>query len=144
MPKLTVSEGDLYKYMYMGAYPKKQPDLLIDGLFYEYESFTDKTFVPWKEVKRRENPTRPDRAESTRKILTKTGNLGRSIEYNTEPGQVIIFSELDYAAAHNEGTTTAGRNNNVTIPKRQFIGESETFDKKVLKIMKEGTDRILK
>ena len=42
LPKLTVSKGDLYKYMYMGAYAKKQPDLLIGGLFYEFESFVGK------------------------------------------------------------------------------------------------------
>jgi hypothetical protein len=39
LPKLTESKGDLYKYMYKGAYEKKQPDLLIGGSFYEYESF---------------------------------------------------------------------------------------------------------
>ena len=103
---------------------------------FQNEGFTDKSFEPWQELKKPERPNR--------KILTKSGNLGRSIEYTAEPEQVTIFSELDYAAAHNEGTTTAGRNNNVTIPKRQFIGESETFDKKVLEIMKEGADRILK
>jgi len=39
MPKLSASKGDLYQYIYMGAYEAKQPDLLIRGLFYEYESF---------------------------------------------------------------------------------------------------------
>ena len=111
---------------------------------FQNEGFTDTAFEPWKEVKRRENPTRPDRVAASQKILTKSGNLGRSIEYTAEPEKVIIFSELDYAAAHNEGTTTAGRNNSVTIPKRQFIGESETFDKKVTEIMTEGADKILK
>ena len=110
---------------------------------FEQEGFTDVNFMPWKEVKRRENP-RPNRTTDMLKILTKSGNLGRSIEYTAEPGQVIISSDLDYAAAHNEGTSTAGRNRNVTIPKRQFIGKSETFDKQVIKVMKEGADKILK
>jgi len=111
---------------------------------FQNEGFTNQTLVPWKEVKRRENP-RPDRAEASRKILSgKTGDLGRSIEYKSEPGHVTIFSELVYASAHNEGTTTAGRNRNVTIPKRQFIGDSETLDRKVEKIMEEGVKKILK
>jgi phage gpG-like protein len=117
---------------------------------FQNEGFTDETFEPWKEVKRRENPKRPDRANASLKILTQSGNLGKSIEYTAEPGQVTITSdtkgtgsELDYAAAHNEGTTTAGRNHNVTIPKRQFIGKSATLDKKVMEIMKEGADKIL-
>ena len=70
--------------------------------------------------------------------------MEKSIEYKAEPGQVTIFSEKEYATAHNEGTTTAGRNHNVTIPKRQFIGDSATFDNKVVEIMEEGADRILK
>ena len=42
LPKLTESKGDLYKYVYKGAYYPKQPDLLIGGLFYEFESITVK------------------------------------------------------------------------------------------------------
>jgi len=42
LPKLTASKGDLYKYIYAGAYKNRQPDLLIGGVFYEYESFIGK------------------------------------------------------------------------------------------------------
>ena len=119
---------------------------------FENEGFTDEVLEPWQEVKRRQDPKRPDRAAASRKILTgDTADLGRSIEYTPEAGQVKITSDTvnagsdkDYAAAHNEGTTTAGRNRNVTIPKRQFIGKSkkldEIIDEKVVKRIK----RILK
>jgi len=128
---------------------------------FQNEGFTNQTLVPWKEVKRRENP-RPNRAADTQKILSQSGNLGRSIEFTAEPGQVTIFSELDYAEVHNEGFSgtvsvkshTRNRNGNtytvrshtrnVTIPKRQFIGDSETLDRKVEKIMEDGVKKILK
>jgi phage gpG-like protein len=84
--------------------------------------------------------------------LAVTGNLRRSIEFDPEPGQVTITadttrgagSNADYASAHNEGTTTAGRNHSVTIPKRQFIGKSRTLDKKILRIIEEEAKKILK
>ena len=108
---------------------------------FQNEGFTDEVLEPWPDVKRRTNPTRPDRAAATRKILTgETGDLGRSIDFTPSPGEVAIKSDKEYAAAHNEGTTTAGRNHNVTIPKRQFIGESKAFDK----IVKDITEDRLK
>lgn len=110
---------------------------------FEQEGFTDDAFVPWKEVKRRINP-RPNRSADMEKILTQSRDLEKSIEYKAEQGQVTILSEKEYATAHNEGTTTAGRKHNVVIPKRQFIGESATFDKKVMDIMEEGASKILK
>jgi phage gpG-like protein len=88
----------------------------------------------WQEVKRRQNPTRPDHAAASRKILTgETGNLGRSIQYEAQEGQATVFSDVVYADAHNEGTNTAGRNRNISIPKRQFIGESKKLDEKIEK-----------
>jgi phage gpG-like protein len=107
---------------------------------FENEGFTDETFIKWQEVKRRQNPKRPKRPEANRKILAgETNELGRSIEYETQPGQVVITSDTitagsnkSYASAHNEGTNTAGKNHNITIPKRQFIGESKTLDKKII------------
>ncbi|MCL2246187.1 MAG: phage virion morphogenesis protein [Lentimicrobiaceae bacterium] len=125
---------------------------------FDNQGFTDNAFEPWKEVKRRENErnyrtiTRGRNAgerrainrDSKDKILDRTGNLKKSLEYDAEPGQVTVISDTEYSSAHNEGTTTAGRNHNVTIPKRQFMGESETFDDKVVEIMEEGADRILK
>ncbi len=92
----------------------------------------------WQEVQRRmPRPrktqkgyqyTRPKGADGSRKILTgRSGDLRRSIQYKTDRAKVIIFSDLPYSAAHNEGTTTAGRGNHTVIPRRQFLGEHPTL-----------------
>ena len=63
--------------------------------------------------------------EHNNPILVKTGRLWRSIRYKKEGDNAVrIGSDVEYAAAHNEGTTTAGRGNSTTIPQRQFIGPS--------------------
>ena len=63
--------------------------------------------------------------ENNNPILVKTGRLWRSIRYKKEGDNAVrIGSDVEYAAAHNEGTTTAGRGNSTTIPQRQFIGPS--------------------
>lgn len=96
---------------------------------FENESFDDE---PWQEVKRREGE-RTGRARDTRKILTgETGDLGESPQYEkTAAAEVTISSDLEYADAHNEGCTDAGRNRNVTIPQRKFIGESEVVNEEI-------------
>lgn len=119
---------------------------------FQDEGFTDETLEPWPEVKRRVNPPRVDRAAATRKILTgNTGDLGRSIEYKSEPDQVRITADTasvgsskSYAAAHNEGTTNAGRGNRTTIPKRQFIGRSATLNRTIEDITEKRIITILR
>ena len=97
----------------------------------------------WKEVQRRIPGTKPYKAAdynlggekhpSWREspILTISGDLGRSIRYEVEKGTAIVYSDLEYSSAHNDGTTTAGRNNSTTIPQRQFIGDHAEVDKAV-------------
>lgn len=100
---------------------------------FQKEGFVNGGLKKWKEVKRRQNP-KVKGVDANRKILTgRTGALGRSIQYRTEQNQVTIFSNLPYAAAHNEGTNNAGRRHNVRIPKRQFIGESKELDDLIMK-----------
>ena len=86
----------------------------------------------WQEVQRRQSHTRAYRysssARRSRKILTgSTGNLGRSIQYKPARGSVEVFSDVEYAAVHNFGLR-AGRGSGFTMPKRQFIGESEELN----------------
>ena len=97
----------------------------------------------WKEVQRRLPGTKPYKAAGykikgsrhpswrTSPILTISGDLGRSIRYKVEKGTAIVYSDLKYSSAHNEGTTTAGRNHSTTIPQRQFIGDHAEVDKVV-------------
>jgi phage gpG-like protein len=94
---------------------------------FQKEGFVDGGLNRWKEVKRRLDPNTKGAAR-TRKILTgKTGDLGRSIRYETGNAQVSVFSELIYAAVHNEGLR-AGRGKGFIMPKRQFIGDSRELD----------------
>ena len=98
------------------------------------EGFTNAEFVPWQEVQRRgaNGHKIAKGAAGTRKILTgDTGDLGESIEYTPESGRAIIHSDLPYAKPQNEGTPNAGRNHNVTLPARQFVGDSEMLDAKI-------------
>ena len=99
---------------------------------FQNEGFTDSGFEPWQEVKRRMDPLVTG-AKATRAILTgDTGDLGESINYgNPGQGEVTIYSDKAYAEAHNKGTNNAGRNRNVFIPKRQFIGDSVQLNQKI-------------
>lgn len=108
-------------------------------LNFQKESFFGK---PWLEVKRRQNGTKG--AAGSRKILTESGDLGDSIDYETHDGSVTVFSDLPYSEAHNEGTKTAGRNNNVTIPQRQFMGEHENLTQLIKKKIERAISKALK
>jgi phage gpG-like protein len=118
---------------------------------FQNEGFTDETLEKWQDVKRRTEPKRPDHAAASRRILAgDTRNLERSITYKPEPGQTTIIadttqagSNCDYAAPHNEGTTTAGRGNRTVIPQRRFIGESKMLNEKLDNIINEKIKRIL-
>jgi phage gpG-like protein len=67
-----------------------------------------------------------------------TGNLKDSIDYKAEPRRTIVYAnpqnkgaKANYAVPHNFGATNAGRNRNVVIPKRQFIGKSAVLESKI-------------
>ena len=98
----------------------------------------------WQDVKRRTHPTKSQmgKASTTRPILTGTGNLGRSIQADVQPGKVIIHSDLPYASAHNEGTNNAGRSHNVHIPQRQFIGPHPQIDRLVTDTITQQIEKI--
>jgi len=84
-------------------------------------------------------------AAGRRKILHGQGrNLSRSIKHKVEGNTVTIFSDLPYSAAHNEGTTNAGRNRNITIPKRQFIGENPEVDTLVKNTLEQIISKAIK
>ena len=151
--KLTRESNEFKRW-----YENVLPDILgVEAVnFYvesfENEGFTDEILERWQEVKRKQNTKRPDRAAASRKILTgATGDLGRSIEYEKRDREVVITSDTlgtgsdkDYASAHNEGTTNAGRNHSVTIPKRQFIGKSAKLNEKIIKETTKSLKQILK
>ena len=93
----------------------------------------------WQEVQRRTPGTAPYKAaeqhhktKHIRPILTgDSGALGRSIRYRVEKGAAVVYSDLVYSSAHNDGTSTAGIRHNVRIPQRRFIGHHAEVDKMV-------------
>lgn len=97
----------------------------------------------WQEVKRRMDPTTKG-ADARRKILTgRTGNLGRSLEVTSGNGKAVITSDLPYSAAHNEGTSNAGRGRHTRIPRRQFMGDHPEIDRMVEKEIEKSINKIL-
>lgn len=104
------------------------------------QNFQDQGFFGqrWQDVKRRTNPGKGKEslAAARRPILTgSSGNLGRSIHFTTQPGKVIVQSDLPYSSAHNYGTNNAGRSHNVHIPQRQFIGEHPQLESEIEKLI---------
>jgi len=96
------------------------------------EAFSDKSEkdMTWKEVKRRIDSTKPERADAQRKILTgKTADLGDSLTSNIQGMDININSDKGYAEVHNKGLR-AGRGKGFIMPKRQFIGESVLLKRK--------------
>ena len=141
MPKQTPIDISLDRFAdaLEQAARKDIPDILGQAAVDAFkQNFQDEGFFSsgWKEVKRRQGHARG--AAASRPILTgSTGNLGRSIDYEVADNKATVFSDLPYAAAHNEGTTTAGRNNTTTIPQRQFIGNHKELE---YELEKEITD----
>lgn len=121
-------------------------DFLDDGLFevvgteavshyrasFRDQGFTDKSKGKWKDVHRRTNPRDATKAAAGRPILTGSGELGNSINWKRVIRDVEIVSDKIYAEVHNKGLR-AGRGKGFKMPKRQFIGKSETLNKKINK-----------
>ena len=98
----------------------------------------------WKEVKRRQDP-KTRGAARTRRILTgATGDLGRSLQLTVETGRATITSDLPYSAAHNEGTSTAGRGRHTHIPQRQFMGEHPQLTRELEELVRKEIEKALK
>lgn len=121
---------------------------------FQDEGYTDDTFQKWDEVKRRkeENLKRGKRGkilknqprEQSRKILTDTGDLARSIQSEVVSSELVeIGSDLPYAKPHNEGADDAGRNRNVKLPKRQFLGKSKQLEKEITEKFEKDLTKIL-
>jgi len=105
------------------------------------EGFVNNGLKPWKPSKRKSNPKHPDRAYNT--LMSRRNNLYRSIRKKVEIASVTIYTNVPYAAAHNEGTNNAGRGHKTRIPKRQFMGQSKELDDKAQKIIREELEKLM-
>jgi phage gpG-like protein len=122
---------------------------------FQKEGFTDKVLEPWAEVKRRDASrlkrnkngkiSKRQNRDQLRKILVDSGHMRDSIGYDINGMEIEVGTDDDKGKvmAHNEGTKTAGRNKNITIPKRQFIGPSEALNKKIEVRIETDVNKIL-
>lgn len=121
---------------------------------FQDEGYTDDSYQKWEEVNRRkeENLKKGKRVkilknqprDQRRKILTDTGDLARSIQSDVISSELVeIGSDLPYAKPHNEGADDAGRNHNVKIPKRQFLGKSKQLEKEMTEKFEKDLTKIL-
>ncbi len=80
------------------------------------------------------SPTAPKRAT----LSGITGDLKDSLQYEINANKATVSSNLPYADVHNEGLTAMifGKKE-FTMPKRQFIGDSESLMKRIDKVMNE-------
>lgn len=101
---------------------------------FDKEGFEDKAVTKWKPVKDKKKKG---------KILTKTRTLADTLTVKASGNTLVVSSPTDYAKIHNEGGK-AGKDGSATIPKRQFIGESEKlnsiFEKEITQIIESKLD----
>ncbi len=108
---------------------------------FEKGGFVDNGLHEWKPAKRLSSKY-GDKKNKT--LMSSRKHLYSNTLDIPRRGGVKIENRTPYAAAHNEGTTTAGKNRNVTIPRRQFIGDSAELTEKIKEAIKKEMDKILK
>lgn len=85
---------------------------------------------PWKEVQRRTPGTRAYNYNSkhhptrlSRGILIgDNADMKRSLQYETQPSNVNIVSDLPYFEVHNRGLMAGRKGHQFRMPKRQSVG----------------------
>lgn len=108
---------------------------------FEKGGFVDNGLHEWKPAKRLSSKY-GDKKNKT--LMSSRKHLYSNTLDIPRRGGVKIENRTPYAAAHNEGTTTAGKNRNVTIPRRRFIGDSAELTEKIKEAIKKEKDKILK
>ena len=141
--KLAAVRGDIDKLV-SDKWPRKAGVMAVN-LF--NENFR-KVRVAWRRTKRQNNPRmtkagKTTAASSYGPLLSSRRHLSRSNEKIVSNGQVTIVNKVPYAAVHNDGGR-AGRGHKTEIPKRTFIGPSETLNKQIKDRIVEDLDKLLK
>lgn len=108
---------------------------------FERGGFVDDGLHEWKPALRLSSKY-GDKKNKT--LMSSRNHLYNNIQDIPQRGSVKIENRTPYAVAHNEGTTTAGRNRNVTIPKRQFIGESKELTEKIKYLIETEVEKVIK
>lgn len=98
---------------------------------FDRQGFLNNGLHKWDDVKRRQRASTKGAAKGWAILTGGTGNLKRGNSYIAGIGQVVIYNDarspsgFAYGIVHNRGVNNAGRSRNVTIPKRQFMGDSK-------------------
>lgn len=85
------------------------------------QGFTDEAKEPWQPRKR---------SDRGRAILIKTGRGRRSIRKQKRGKYRVDILSVGYMKVHNEGLRS-GRGRGFKMPKRQYIGNSATMNRKI-------------
>ena len=147
--KLAAVRGDIDKLV-SDKWPRKAGVMAVN-LFNENfrkGGFLNKVRVAWRRTKRQNNPRmtkagKTTAASSYGPLLSSRRHLSRSNEKIVRDGQVTIVNRVPYAAVHNDGGR-AGRQHKTEIPRRQFIGPSETLDRQIIGMIRTDLDKLLK
>lgn len=131
--------------------------------------FVDNSLTPWKRTLRQSFGKGEDALRTP--LLSRNRNLMNSVQHRYTPFKATVYNDLEYADIHNEGgpiqvTERMKRffwakfyetksemykwlalkpvGSIITIPKRQFIGESATLRNNIEKIIEVEITRVLK
>lgn len=103
---------------------------------FERQGFMDRSLNRWKP---RKNNVDPGRAILTGKANKGGTRLRRSITVKSRTSKRVVIGVEGaanvYAGVHNYGLR-AGRGAGFQMPKRQFIGDSENLNKKIVRLIK--------
>lgn len=96
------------------------------------EQFQDQGSQKW--APRKNDKDSGKARDKRRALLVDSGDLRRSIDYESRPGEVAVGTDVKYAQRHNEGLKG--------MPQRQFMGESSVMDKKVEDWMDKEVEKV--
>jgi phage gpG-like protein len=77
------------------------------------QGWNDNVTSPWKSRKK---------TDAGRAILVKSGRLRRSFNMSPTLNRIVVINDTPYSVYHNYGTKR--------LPKRKFMGKSQTLDEK--------------
>jgi len=142
--KITKAQQQMYVAVNAMRTDLKETALKHFKKTFDDEGFTEKVFWHWTPLKTR----RPERFRG-QKILTNTGKLKRSIKTRASSNKrgfsVTFFSNVRYAAIHNEGLKgLAYGKYPFKMPKRMFMGYSTVLDRKLKAIFANKINKVFK
>lgn len=105
-------------------------DVTMDS--FTTEQFQDAGSQKWAPRKNDKEAGKP--RDKRRALLVDSGDLRRSIDYESRPGEVALGTDVKYAQRHNEGLKG--------MPQRQFMGESSVMDKRVEDWMDKEVEKV--